>query len=71
MQELFDEYGECLLKEQNETLYQFLKFEKELYSDILKKLKQTETSKGELRQKEIEQKIKFINLGLEWFKDEM
>ena len=25
LQELFDEYGECLLKEQNETLYQFLK----------------------------------------------
>ena len=47
------------------------RFERELYSDILKKLKQTETSKGELRQKEIEQKINFINLGLEWFKDEM
>ena len=71
LQELFDEYGECLLKERNETLLQFLKFERELYIDILKKLKQTETSKVELRQKEIEQKIKFINLGLEWFKDEM
>ena len=71
LQELFDEYGECLLKERNETLLQFLQFERELYIDILKKLKQTETSKGELRQKEIEQKINFINLGLEWFKDEM
>ena len=71
LQELFDEYGECLLKDRNAVLLQFLKFERELYSDILKKLKQTETSKGELRQKEIEQKINFINLGLEWFKDEM
>ena len=42
-----------------------------MYIYILKKLMHTETSKGELRQKEIEQKIKFINLGLEWFKDEM
>ena len=71
LQELFDEYGECLLKDRNAVLLQFLKFERELYSDILKKLKQTETSKGELRQKEIEQKINFVNLGLEWFKDEM
>lgn len=71
LQELFDEYGECLLKERNETLLQFLKFERELYIDILKKLKQTETSKVELRQKEIEQKIRFIDLGLEWFEDEM
>ena len=71
LQELFDEYGECLLKERNETLLQFLKFERELYIDILKKLKQTETSKVELCQKEIEQKIRFIDLGLEWFEDEM
>ena len=71
LQDLYDEYGEWLLKNRNEVLLQFLKFEKNLYSDILRKLKQTETSKGEVRQKEIEQKIRFIDLGLEWFVDEM
>ena len=71
LQDLYDEYGEYLLNNRNEILLHFLKFEKELYSDILKKLQQTETSKGELRQKEIEQKIRFIDLGLEWFADEM
>lgn len=71
LQDLYDEYGEYLLKNKNGVLLHFLKYEKELYSDILKKLMQTDTNKGELRQKEIEQKMKFINLGLEWFSDEM
>lgn len=71
LQDLYDEYGEYLLKNRNEVLLQFLRYEKELYSGILKKLMQTETSKGEIRQKELEQKMKFINLGLEWFTDEM
>lgn len=71
LQNLYDEYGEYLLKTRNEILFHFLKFERELYNDILEKLRQTETSKGEVRQKEIEQKLKFINWGLEWFVDEM
>ena len=60
-----------MLKDKNKTLLQFLKYEKELYQDILKKLKQTDTCKGEARQKEIEQKLRFIDFGLEWFVDEM
>ena len=71
LQDLYEEYGEWLLKSRNRVLLQFLKFEKELYSDILSKLKQVQTCKGEVRQKEIEQKIRFIDLGLEWFADEM
>ena len=71
LQDLYDEYGEWLLKSRNRVLLQFLKFEKELYSNILSKLKQMQTCKGEVRQKEIEQKIRFIDLGLEWFADEM
>ena len=27
--------------------------------------------KSELRQKEIREKLRYINLGLEWFEDEM
>lgn len=71
LQDLYDEYGEHLLKDKNKTLLQFLKYEKELYQDILKKLMQTDTCKGEARQKEIEQKLRFIDFGLEWFVDEM
>ena len=71
LQDLYDEYGEWLLKSRNRVLLQFLKFEKELYNDILSKLKQMQTCKGKVRQKEIEQKIRFIDLGLEWFADEM
>lgn len=71
IQWLFDEYGEWLLKEKNPVLLQFLKKEKEIYKDILENLEQADTVKSELRQKEIQNKQKYINLGLEWFKDEM
>lgn len=71
IQWVFDEYGEWLLKERNQTLLQFLQKEKSLYSDIFKSLGKTDTLKSELRQKEIQEKQKYINLGLEWFEDEM
>ena len=68
---LFDEYGEWLLKEKNQTLLQFLLKEKKLYSDILENLENMDSLKSELRQKEIREKLRYINLGLEWFEDEM
>ena len=68
---LFDEYGEWLLKEKNQTLLQFLLKEKNLYSDILENLENMDSLKSELRQKEIREKLRYINLGLEWFEDEM
>lgn len=71
MQELYDEYGEYLLRERHTILFQFLKKENEIYQDILKSLMDKDTKKSELRQKEIMERIEFINLGLEWFKDEM
>ena len=71
IQWLFDEYGEWLLKEKNQILLYFLQKEKSLYSDILENLEKTDTLKSELRQKEIHIKQRYINLGLEWFKDEM
>lgn len=42
-QELYDLYGELLLKEKNETLHQFLLFEKEHYESILSKLPKDST----------------------------
>lgn len=71
IQWLYDEYGEHLLKGRNQILLQFLKKEKELYGQILENLEKTDTLKSDLRQKEIREKQKFINLGLEWFEDEM
>ena len=71
IQWLFDEYGEWLLKGKNQVLLRFLKKEKEVYGDILENLLQTDTVKSELRQREIQNKQKYINLGLEWFRDEM
>ncbi|MBR5596252.1 MAG: SAM-dependent methyltransferase [Lachnospiraceae bacterium] len=71
LQELYDEYGEFLLQNKNQVLYQFLNYEKKLYLGIQKSLKETESLKSEIRHREIEEKLKRINLGLEWFKDEM
>lgn len=71
IQWLFDEYGEQLLKDKNQVLLQFLVKEKELYNEILNNLTQQDTVKSELRQKEILEKLKYINLGLEWFEYEM
>ena len=71
LQDLYDEYGEYLLKTGNPVLLQFLNYEKELYQDILNKLVQTKNLKSENRLKEIQEKMKYINLGLEWFEDEM
>ena len=67
LQELFDFYGEFLLKERHPVLLQFLKKEQELYQDILNGLLEKETAKSEIRQKEIMEKLSFIHLGLEWF----
>lgn len=71
IQELFDEYGEHLLRGRHRILFQFLKKENEIYQEILKSLKEKDTKKSELRQDEIKDRLEFISLGLEWFKDEM
>ena len=71
VQELFDEYGECLLREKHSILLQYLQKEKELYQGILKKLQQMDTVKSELRQQEIKEKLKVTDMGLEWFEHEM
>ena len=68
---LFDEYGECLLKERHPVLRQFLVKEKTLYEEILANLYKQDTEKSEIRQKEIKEKLKYINLGLEWFEHEV
>lgn len=71
IQTLFDEYGEWLLKDRNQVLFRFLKKEKELYHNILEKLAKENTTKSGLRQREIWEKLKYINMGLEWFEDEV
>ena len=71
LQEIFDEYGEYLLREKHPVLLQYLQKERELYQGILKKLTNMDTEKSEVRQAEIKEKLKVINRGLEWFDDEM
>lgn len=71
LQIVFDEYGEHLLKEKHPILLQFLCKEKENYQEIYAKLLQMDTEKSEIRRKEIREKLKLINLGLEWFEHEM
>lgn len=64
---LSDEYGEHLLKEKHPVLLQFLEKERVLYQGILEDLELRNTEKIEVRRKEITDKLRFINLGLEWF----
>ncbi len=71
LQQVWDEYGEKLLKSKNPILLQYLKNEEKIQSDILHNLKLVDTVKSRLRKKEIEEKIKNISRGLEWFLDEM
>lgn len=71
IQELFDEYGEHLLKERHPVLYSFLQKEKCIYQEILENLTERDTPKSELRQIEIKKKLEKTNLGLEWYKNEM
>lgn len=71
VQLLFDEYGEHLLKGKHPVLLQFLCKEKALYEEILLNLTQRDSQKSEIRRKEIVEKLKYIDLGLEWFKYEM
>jgi len=67
IQDVFDEYGEYLLKTKHPVLLQFLEKERELYRDILDNLKKQNSPKSIQRQKEIEDKLKCIYLGLEYF----
>ena len=67
IQILFDEYGEYLFRDRHPVLLQFLKKEKSIYRDILNGLLAQDTAKTEVRRKEIIEKLKFIDLGLEWF----
>lgn len=69
--ELFDRYGQLLLRNRHPVLWQFLEKEKVLYEDILKNLKLQDSEKSILRQREIEETIDKIQWGLDWFKDEV
>ena len=68
---MFDEYGEHLLTEKHPVLLQYLQKEKELYQGILNNLMQKDSTKSESRQIEIKEKLEYIDMGLEWFGDEM
>ena len=66
-QELYDNFGEHLLKAKHPVLQQFLQKEVGLYEEILTSLKKQDSEKSKERQKEIKQKLQLIYQGLEWF----
>ena len=69
--EIFYHYGEDLLKNHNEILYDFLMNEKRVWEEILEDLKKKNTSKTESRKKELEEKLNMTIQGLEWFENDL
>ena len=69
--EIFYHYGEDLLKNHNEILYDFLMNEKRVWEEILEDLKTKNTSKTESRKKELEEKLNITIQGLEWFENDL
>ena len=69
--ELFDCYGEQLLKKKHPVLKLFLEREEGLYEGLLSSLKQQNTKKSISRRQEIEKELVKIRQGLDWFNDEM
>lgn len=71
--ELFDLYGEQLLKSRHACLLQFLKKEETMYQELLTALeeKQELSEKAKRRKEEIRQTLDNLKQGLEWYKDEM
>ncbi len=70
-QELFDCFGEYLLTERHPVLKQFLEKEQGLYAGILEELRRQNTANALKRQPEVEEKLRKIQEGLDWFKDEV
>ncbi|MBQ9990164.1 MAG: SAM-dependent methyltransferase [Lachnospiraceae bacterium] len=70
-QELFDAFGECLLRNRHPVLKQFLEKEKKLQEEILTALEEQSSLRSRQRRKEIEARLEKIQQGLEWFTDEV
>ena len=70
-QELFDTFGEFLLKDRHPVLKQFLKKEERQQEEILSGLSAQTSLRSKERSKEIEKRLEKIRQGLEWFRDEV
>lgn len=66
-QELFDTFGEFLLKGRHPVLKQFLEKEKKQQEGVLLQLKQQASQRSKKRAEEIEKELEKIQQGLEWF----
>lgn len=71
--ELFDLYGEWLLKNKHACLHQFLQKETAMFRQLLERLteQQEPSEKIRLRKEEVRQTLKNLEQGLEWYKSEM
>jgi tRNA (adenine22-N1)-methyltransferase len=63
-------YGRLLLEQKRQTLYEFLNWEISLNEAILTNLLMEQTDNAKARRTEIEEKIKLINQGLNYFDKE-
>ncbi|MGN0307831.1 MAG: tRNA (adenine(22)-N(1))-methyltransferase [Lachnospiraceae bacterium] len=70
-QELFDCYGELLLKNRHPVLKEFLKKEEKQQKEILLKLQEKNTARSRERSRQIQKNLEKIHQGLEWFTDEV
>jgi tRNA (adenine22-N1)-methyltransferase len=61
-------FGKLLLENQNQVLYEFLLWDKELCENIIHTLATEQTENSLLRQKELIEKIELINSGLGYYK---
>lgn len=65
--DLFDEYGEILLKTKNPVLQQFLNFRKGLLLEIMESLKDAGTDKTIGRIPQVKREIREIERALKWY----
>lgn len=70
-QELFDCYGEFLLKNRHPVLKEFLQKEEKQQKEILLKLQKQNTERSRERSRQIQKNLGKIHQGLEWFTDEV
>ncbi len=67
--EIFYRYGKLLLEEKNLILKQFLEYGKQSYEKILKEISGNLSKKTQIRCKELQQELKYIEEALEYYNE--
>lgn len=67
--EIFYRYGKTLLEEKNLVLKQFLEYGKHSYEEILKEISRNLSEKTQIRCKELQEELKYIEEALEYYNE--